>query len=164
MVSNINDLRASLDHLVLPPFLPGETPTRPERLPGHPALEYDPEGRLIEGDFPQRWNKIHIYKCQPGNSRRTEFMTEGGGELAVSTVYLGLDHNFGHGFIIIWETMIFGGPLEDEGWQWRYSTRDAAMQGHQRVVDLLAEAFGHPPQIEAELPALRVAHDPGEPE
>lgn len=33
----------------------------------------------------------------------------------VSTVFLGLNHRFGPGEPILWETMVFGGPLNQEG-------------------------------------------------
>lgn len=36
------------------------------------------------------------------------------GEVHVSTVFLGLDHAFMHGPPILWETMVFGGPLHEE--------------------------------------------------
>ena len=51
----------------------------------------------------------------------------------VSTVYLGLDHGWGEGPPLIFETMIFGsGPLGDE--QWRYSTREDALAGHAEAI------------------------------
>ncbi len=46
----------------------------------------------------------------------------------VSTVFLGLDHAFGGGTPILFETMIFGGPLDQE--QDRYATREEALIGH----------------------------------
>lgn len=46
----------------------------------------------------------------------------------VSTVFLGLDHNWRGGEPLLFETMIFGGPLNGE--MWRYSTWAAAEQGH----------------------------------
>jgi len=56
-------------------------------------------------------------------------------EVLVSTVFLGLDHNlFGVGPPILWETMILGGPLD--GYQRRYSTRAAALEGHAVACDL----------------------------
>jgi len=36
------------------------------------------------------------------------------GEAEVSTVFLGVDHNWGDGPPILWETMVFGGPLDQE--------------------------------------------------
>ena len=32
----------------------------------------------------------------------------------VSTVFLGIDHSFHNGPPILWETMVFGGPLDQE--------------------------------------------------
>lgn len=55
----------------------------------------------------------------------------------VSTVLLVLDHNYGlPGPPLIFETMIFG--LEElEGEQWRYSTKEEALEGHERAVELV---------------------------
>jgi len=53
----------------------------------------------------------------------------------VSTVFLGLDHNFGFEEgerPILFETMVFGGLLDGE--QERYATWDEALAGHQRLV------------------------------
>ena len=36
------------------------------------------------------------------------------GSVKVSTVFLGLDHQYGDGPPILWETMVFGGPLNGE--------------------------------------------------
>ncbi len=58
----------------------------------------------------------------------------------VSTVFLGLDHNFssrpeddplGHR-PILWETLVFNGPLDGE--MRRYSSREDAEQGHAEMV------------------------------
>ena len=59
-------------------------------------------------------------------------LDEGDGEkrVRVSTVFLGIDHGFfSEGPPILWETMVFGGPLDGE--QERYTSREAAFQGHQ---------------------------------
>lgn len=56
------------------------------------------------------------------------------GDARVSTVFLGLDHSFGHGPPLLFETMIFGGPHDQ--YQERYPTRDEAVAGHQRAVEL----------------------------
>ena len=51
----------------------------------------------------------------------------------VSTVFLGLDHRFGgSGDPILFETMIFGGPLDGE--QWRAATYDEAERCHAAAV------------------------------
>lgn len=54
-------------------------------------------------------------------------------ECQVSTVFLGLDHRFGgDGPPLVFETMIFGGPLQ--GSVWRYSSYDDADAGHKAAV------------------------------
>jgi hypothetical protein len=51
----------------------------------------------------------------------------------VSTVFLGIDYNFGpEGPPLLYETMVFGGMRGDE--QWRYATRAEALAGHERIV------------------------------
>lgn len=53
------------------------------------------------------------------------------GAVRVSTVFMGLDHGFGSVEPILWETMVFGGPLDGE--EERYSTREDALEGHERM-------------------------------
>lgn len=58
------------------------------------------------------------------------------GGVYVSTVFLGLDHNYsGGGPPVLWETMIFGGVLNEA--QWRYRSKLEALRGHQAAVDLV---------------------------
>ena len=59
----------------------------------------------------------------------------------VSTVFLGLDHSFGDGPPMLFETLIFGGPSDGE--MWRYSTWEEAETGH-KVALALAEAGAEP--------------------
>jgi hypothetical protein len=57
------------------------------------------------------------------------------GAIDVSTVFLGLDHNFmGVGPPILFETMVFGGPHDQD--QERYCTWDEALLGHLRMCNL----------------------------
>lgn len=59
------------------------------------------------------------------------------GDIHVSTVFLGLDHSFGEGPPMIFETMIFGGDHDED--QWRYSTWEEAEKGHAAAVALVEE-------------------------
>lgn len=54
----------------------------------------------------------------------------------VSTVWLGLDHNFGGGEPLVFETMIFSEhePSSDIYME-RYSTWDEAVDGHQKAIE-----------------------------
>lgn len=50
-------------------------------------------------------------------------------ESRVSTVFIGIDHNFGaSGPPLLFETMVFDGPLDGE--QDRYATKAEALAGH----------------------------------
>jgi hypothetical protein len=65
----------------------------------------------------------------------------------VSTVFLGMSHQFGNGPPLLFETMIFGGPLHD--YQDRCSTWDEAVQMHERAKNLaIQEGPGDPPKEE----------------
>ena len=55
----------------------------------------------------------------------------------ISTVFLGLDHSFGHGPPLLFETMVFGGPMDQE--QARYTTWEEAETGHKAMVDRVKE-------------------------
>lgn len=86
---------------------------------------YDKEGRPLPG--PLEWAKLAedlLYK-------RVDF-TEVPPDTHVSTVWLGIDHSFGHGPLLIFETMVFGGPLDQE--MDRYSTEEEARVGHEAMV------------------------------
>lgn len=56
------------------------------------------------------------------------------GVVMVSTVFLGLDHAWGHGRPLLWETMIFGGA--HDRYQERYASRAEAVAGHARALAL----------------------------
>lgn len=56
------------------------------------------------------------------------------GKSKVSTVFLGLDHNFSnHGPPVLWKTMVFEGPLDHT--MERYSSQQAARYGHAAMCD-----------------------------
>jgi hypothetical protein len=56
----------------------------------------------------------------------------------ISTVFLGVDHSFGQGPPLLFETMVFGGSLNQE--QDRYTTWEQAEAGHKAMVDRVREA------------------------
>ena len=76
----------------------------------------------------------------------------------ISTVWLGIDHQFGDGTPLIFETMVFphqgpsvgiaellAEPRAGDHWReqecWRYPTEAAALAGHDQVVAKLIEAL-----------------------
>jgi len=64
-------------------------------------------------------------------------------DITVSTVFLGLDHNFNnvHEEPILFETMVFGGELNEE--QWRWMTKEKAKAGHNLVVQMVLDGQHH---------------------
>jgi hypothetical protein len=68
--------------------------------------------------------------------RHQEWTRPDGTDVCVSTVFLGIDHNFGlpNRGPVLWETMVF---VEGEGHdQYRYSSLEDAIRGHNRVVEV----------------------------
>lgn len=63
------------------------------------------------------------------------------GEVRVSTVFLGMNHQWGAGPPLIFETMIFGGPYDN--YQWRWSTRAEAIAMHDQAAAAIRD--GRPP-------------------
>lgn len=58
------------------------------------------------------------------------------GEITISTVFLGINHNFSKtGKPVLFETMIFGGEHDQECW--RYKTWAEAEEGHKKAVNLV---------------------------
>lgn len=70
-------------------------------------------------------------------ANRQVAFTQVGHEVDVSTVFLGVDHNYhpDHG-PVLFETMVFGGNLDQL--QQRYSTWEEAEAGHQAIVALVS--------------------------
>jgi hypothetical protein len=66
--------------------------------------------------------------------RRVAFNKKG--KVEVSTVFLGLDHSFGQGRPVLFETMIFGGKHDQD--QERYCTWKEAEKGH---LEMCKKAF-----------------------
>ncbi len=54
------------------------------------------------------------------------------GKIRISTVFLGLDHNFGEGEPLLFETMIFGGKHDQ--YQDRCSTWEQAVEMHKKAL------------------------------
>lgn len=63
------------------------------------------------------------------------------GEAVISTVFLGIDYNHEReGPPVLWETMIFGGPLDEETWRCTGGWADAQAM-HKRMCDRVRETL-----------------------
>lgn len=67
--------------------------------------------------------------------RRVDYTELADGIVTVSTIFLGLDHNYyGKGPPILFETIVFGLTMESGEMQRRYSSWDDAEVGHKMTV------------------------------
>ena len=89
---------------------------------------YDRQGNPLDGF---EWTRLFEKK----EMQRVRETTLPDGKW-ISTVWIGLDHNFGPGNPLIFETMVF--PKEHEWGQLdceRYSTEEQAIVGHDTMVE-----------------------------
>ena len=103
-------------------------PRPPMKGLGNYVLDRDGRTPILEEDM-LAWAK---WFEEAGESRRVA-RTEIGSVGFVSTVFLGLDHSFGEGRPVLFETMSFIGD-ESEDYFDRYCTWDEAEAGHARIV------------------------------
>ena len=96
-----------------------------------PAHYYvlDDDWNPIRCDDPLAWG--HWFETAERHLAHDLQEGPGAVKIRISTVFLGLDHNWGDGPPILWETMVFGGILD--GFQARYATKAQALAGHQEV-------------------------------
>lgn len=102
---------------------------------------YDREGQ------PLNMTMVDLLLGTPGYKRVAHTEVTSASDEAIryriSTVWLGLDHNFGEGEPLIFETMVFPGEgTGDDGWadtlRRRYPDEMAAKLGHEETVVLVA--------------------------
>lgn len=79
----------------------------------------------------EQWSR----KFEDAKKRRVAWDERG--DVHVSTVFIGLDHSFGEGPPLLFETMVFGG--EHDGDQDRCSTWDEAEVMHRKMCEKVWE-------------------------
>lgn len=87
---------------------------------------------ILEGKIPKLVDDVFEWGEWFETADRKVARTVLPNDVEVSTVFLGLDHNFSGGVPILFETMIFGG--EHDGYQERYATWEEAEAGHKQAV------------------------------
>ena len=85
---------------------------------------YNREGKEIDLDTWEKFLSDTNYKI---------IKQENVGKYWVSTVWLGLNHQYGEGEPLIFETMVFKGKESDLDCE-RYTTEEEAIKGHQKMV------------------------------
>ena len=101
---------------------------------------------LVEGQpVPASLTEWAIW-LEAADSDRIVAKTQVTSYVEVSTVFLGLDHNFvlNDPAPLIYETMVFGGSLDQE--MDRYPTKEQAELGHDQWVARVREAEGLSPE------------------
>lgn len=100
--------------------------------------------KLVNGKI-VRCESIDEAMCAFASDRRVDY-TDIGPDCHVSTVFLGLDHNYNGPDHppILFETMVFGGDWD--GRTYRYTNMGEAKRGHWEIVTALRE--GREPVIE----------------
>jgi hypothetical protein len=94
---------------------------------------------LDENKNPKPANLHEWAKWFEGNRNRI-VKQETVGDAKVSTVFLGLDHSWGIGPPILWETMVFGGKYDQEQDRCSGGWIDA-LQMHERMVAKVREEY-----------------------
>jgi hypothetical protein len=90
---------------------------------------------LLQGKTPVKtpfdeWIRKFNYEDKGRRIKQTTI-----GDVDISTVFLGMDHQIFEGKPMLFETMVFGG--EHDRYQERYSTWEEAEAGHQKVCELV---------------------------
>lgn len=91
------------------------------------SMYYDQDGQPMDMDA---WARA--FEDTPARIVGSDYI----GDIHVSTVWLGLNHAWGDGPPLIFETMIFGGAHDQ--YQERYATKESAVAGHAYALALVS--------------------------
>ncbi len=99
---------------------------------------------ILEGkEYREAESREEFYAFFEDIGRRTVSKTVVSTGVEVSTVFLGFDHGFSEdGPPILFESLVFGGPLDDE--MVRYATYDESLAGHRDLVARSRKEGGAP--------------------
>jgi len=99
-----------------------------------------PDKYILDGKTPVLCSDVRAFSDWFEKADRTVALDVINGSFRVSTVFLGVDHNFsGGGRPILFETMIFKGESWDELYMRRCSTWEEAEAQHQEAIRWLRE-------------------------
>lgn len=100
-------------------------------------MYYDRKGKPMTSE---EWFATFMDEGDPLRVELTEITPS----VRVSTVWLGLDHSFGKGPPLIFESMVFDGTDEtNNGDMRRYTTEEEARAGHAEMVAEQTKRVGH---------------------
>lgn len=110
----------------------------------------DEEGNPVSADF-MTWVTWFEDSCRDFDKTKRRVAMTSIGQYKVSTVFLGLDHSFGKGPPILWETMVFNKKSKGKKWNREdgasvemtrcSGSREQAEAMHDRMVKLVKEKY-----------------------
>lgn len=86
---------------------------------------------ILEDDV-KTWGEF--METQDRVVKKTEF-----GDIHISTVFIGLNHSLEDNKILLFETLVFKGPLDSE--MERYTTWEEALAGHEKMEQRVYQAL-----------------------
>lgn len=132
----------ALDALDLPTVLPGDDLYLPPQRDRSALLDdsfcafFDPNGHPLPGGTVEQARAFEALRFDGSNHFQTSLWS-GGTPVWVSTVYLGVNHQYFPGLPpLVWETMVQT-HFRWSSWQMRYCTKAAAQQSHSLIVGCL---------------------------
>jgi len=109
-----------------------------DRLNFLESRKYDPGFYALEGHTPVKIFGVLNWGMRFQDTEQWVVKQETVGDYWVSTVFLGLDHQFGSGPPLLFESIVFIG--DQCGATNRYSTWDEALAGHESIVEKIKES------------------------
>ena len=95
---------------------------------------------ILEGRTPKQVSLMEWASWFETIGNRRIKLTKFSKNIKISTVFLGIDHNFYGGEPVLFETMIFGGDRDEECI--RYSSVDDSLKRHDKIVkEFLEKGF-----------------------
>lgn len=102
----------------------------------------DENNKPIECDDIVKWSEWEMQNEHRRILRKTKFNNE---QIEVSTVFLGLDHNYYFGGRpILWETMVFASGLPIDNNMDRYQSHKSAIKGHYEMCQQVEKYLENP--------------------
>jgi hypothetical protein len=96
----------------------------------------DPMFWILDGHTPVPTNDINAYAEFWKDEENRRVGKDYVGDILISTVFLCVDHGWGGGPPVLFESMVFGSEDEElQDYQERYCTWDEAVEGHKRIVE-----------------------------
>lgn len=133
----------------IPTIMPGEDVPQQSKI----WAAYDPHGQLLSEDPVEGARLLGDFEARRKHQFLT-LLTYQGRDLEIVTTWLALNHNYGGGPPLVWETQASSGDWLD--FTLRYSTEAAARNGHLTVTTVLLRAGMQLTATNVDVPSYQV--------